>query len=283
MDHLDDDLLGLLALGERPATEAEARHLASCAACSSTLQALQHTVFVATINPEHVELEAPASHNWAAIHAALGLSPSLAGDPLGGPAAGGAGPADLAAPGGDILADPGSRPIAGRQRGGRQGGGSFRQRGPWLLGAAAGILLGAAGAWIALTILGPAAPPVAAPSPSRPTATAVVVAQTALAPLAGHSASGSAQVEDLPDGSRQLVISLPEEKLTGFREVWVGSADLSKMVSLGILGQGTRSFVLPGGLNLADYPVLDISNEPYDGNPAHSAESIARGKFAAQG
>ncbi|QDW29939.1 hypothetical protein FFF93_009290 [Arthrobacter sp. KBS0702] len=285
MDHLDDDLLDLLALGERPATESEARHLAGCAACSSTLEALQHTVFVATVNPEHVELEAPASHNWAAIHAALGLSPSLAGDPLGGPAPGpaaeGAGPADPAAPGGDILADPGSRPSARRQRGGRQGGGSFPQRGPWLLGAAAGILLGAAGAWTALTILGPGAPPVAAPSPSRPTA--VVIAQTALAPLAGHSASGSARVEDLPDGSRQLVISLPEEKLTGFREVWVGSADLSKMVSLGVLGQGTRSFVLPGRLNLADYPVLDISNEPYDGNPAHSAESIARGKFAAQG
>lgn len=86
MDHLDDDLLDLLALGERPATESEARHLAGCAACSSTLEALQHTVFVATVNPEHVELEAPASHNWAAIHAALGLSPSLAGDPLGGPA-----------------------------------------------------------------------------------------------------------------------------------------------------------------------------------------------------
>src|SRR6478609_1472635 len=291
MDHLDDDLLGLLALAERPATEAEARHLAGCAACSSTLAALQHTVFVATVNPEHVELEAPASHNWAAIHAALGLSPSLAGDPLGSPAAGfaagpaaeGAGPAAHAAPGRDIPADPRSRPTAGRQRGGRQGGGRFPQRGPWLLGAAAGILLGAAGAWAALSILGPAAPPVAAPSPSRPTATAVVVAQTALAPLAGHSASGSARVEDLPDGSRQLVISLPEEKLSGFREVWVGSANLSKMVSLGVLGQGTGSFVLPGGLNLADYPVLDISNEPYDGNPAHSAESIARGKFAAQG
>src|SRR6478609_8315726 len=138
MDHLDDDLLGLLALAERPATEAEARHLAGCAACSSTLEALQHTVFVATVNPEHVELEAPASHNWAAIHAALGLSPSLAGDPLSSPAAGpaagsaagfaagpAAGPAAPAAPGRDIPADPRSRPTAGRQRGGRPGGGRF--------------------------------------------------------------------------------------------------------------------------------------------------------------
>ncbi len=145
---------------------------------------------------------------------------------------------------------------------------------------AAGVALGAAGAWTAWTLLGPTEPPVAAPTPPP---TAAVLAEAALAPLAGHSASGTALLEKLPDGTRQLVVSLPEEKLTGFREVWVGSADLSKMVSLGVLGQGPGAFVIPGGLSLADYPVLDISNEPYDGNPAHSAESIARGTFTVPG
>lgn len=277
MDHLDDDLLALLALGERPADAEEMLHLDSCHECASTLEALRHTVYVATVTPDQVQLETPGGHNWAAIHTALGLSPALADDPLRQPPAGAGGPLDDG-PAGVALAAP--QPAA-PQPGRPQPGPRLPRRGSWIVGVAAGVLLGAAGAWTALTILGPTQPPVAAPTTPQPTA--VLLAEAELAPLAGHSASGSALVEKLPDGTRQLVISLPEEKLSGFREVWVGSADLSRMVSLGVLGQGTRSFVIPGGLNLADYPVLDISNEPYDGDPAHSAESIARGKFAAQG
>jgi hypothetical protein len=258
MDHLDDDLLSLLAMGERTATGEEVRHLAECPGCGELLGALQRTVFAATVSPQQVKLEPPGSHNWAAIHQALGLSPSLAGDPLGAQPATGGPVAQLPPP---------PRPAP--------------RRTPWILGIAAGILLGAAGAWTALSILGPAKPPAAAPASPEPTA--AVVAEAALAPLAGHSASGSAVLERLPDGTRQLVVSLPEEKLPGFREVWMGSADLSKMVSLGVLGETNQTFVLPGGLNLADYPVLDVSNEPYDGNPAHSADSIARGRLAVQG
>lgn len=258
MDHLDDELLSLLALGERTATAEERRHLARCPGCGELLGALQRTVFAATVSPRQVTLETPGSHNWEAIHQALGLSPSLAGDPLG---------AHTATSG-----------PAGQQRPPSRGA---PRRMPWILGIAAGILLGAAGAWTALSILGPAKPPAAAPASPAPTA--AVVAEAALAPLAGHSASGSAVVERLADGTRQLVVSLPEEKLQGFREVWVGSADLSRMVSLGVLGETRQAFVLPGGLNLADYPVLDISNEPYDGDPAHSADSIARGRLVAQG
>ncbi|MET3812109.1 anti-sigma factor [Arthrobacter sp. UYEF3] len=279
MDHPDDDLLDLLALGERPASEAESVHLDSCNECRAMLNALQNTVFAATINPEHVQLEAPGSHNWAAIHQALGLSPALAGDPLLRPPAVIAGrPYEGTARGG-LHAEP--RPLTPdtRQPGRRRPRHSPRGR-SWVLGLAAGVALGAAGAWTALTFLGSAEPPVSAPTPPP---TAAVVAEAALGPLAGHSASGTALVERLPDGTRQLIISLPEEKLTGFREVWMASADLSKMVSLGVLGQGPGAFVIPGGLNLADYPVLDVSNEPYDGDPAHSAESIARGKFTVAG
>ncbi|MDQ0756247.1 anti-sigma factor [Arthrobacter sp. B3I4] len=261
MDHLDEELLGLLALGES-AGEEESRHLESCQECGTTLEALRRTVFAATVNPEEVQLESPGSHNWAAIHQALGLSPSLAKDPLG---AGGA--VTLRTP--------------GRQYSGQQPVTRLPRRGLWVLGVAAGVLLGAAGAWTALSILGPAKPPEAAPTSPGPTP--AVVARAALAPLAGHSSSGSALVEKLPDGSRQVVVSLPPEKLSGFREVWMGSSDLSKMVSLGVLGQAPQAFVVPAGLDLAEYPVLDVSNEPYDGDPAHSAESIARGKLALQG
>ena len=288
MEHLDDELLALLALGERPANAEERLHLDGCHDCAATLDALLNTVYVATLNPDQVPLEVPGSHNWAAIHTALGLSPALAADPLRPPQSGESqsgtpGPSEdrpAGAAGADRPPAPSNRRPGGRP-GGRQLGQDIPRRGSWILGLAAGVLLGAAGAWTALTVLGPAQPPVAQPAPSRPTT--VLLAEASLAPLAGHSASGSALVEKLPDGSRQLVVNLPEEKLSGFREVWVGSADLSRMVSLGVLGPGTGSFVIPGALDLADYPVLDISDEPYDGDPAHSAESIARGKFAAQG
>lgn len=283
MEHLDDEILALLALDERPVRAEERLHLDGCHDCATTLDALVNTVYVATLNPDQVPLEVPGSHNWAAIHSALGLSPALAADPLrplhgAGPQSGTPGPSDNQ-PAGASGADGHPAPSNPHPTG-RQPGRGLPRRGSWILGLAAGVLLGAAGAWTALTVLGPAQPPVAVPPSSQ--STAVLLAEASLAPLAGHSASGSALVEKLPDGSRQLVVSLPEEKLSGFREVWVGSADLSRMVSLGVLGPGTGSFVIPGALDLADYPVLDVSDEPYDGDPAHSAESIARGKFAAQ-
>lgn len=34
---------------------------------------------------------------------------------------------------------------------------------------------------------------------------------------------------------------------------------------------------LPDGLELGDYPAVDISVEQLDGNPAHSGVSVARG------
>jgi hypothetical protein len=159
--------------------------------------------------------------------------------------------------------------------------------GLWILGVAAGTAAGLVTvAWTAASILGPAAPPVTAPSTSASTQTgpsAVLLAEASLQPLASHSASGDAVVQRLTDGSRQLLIRFPDEPLSGFREVWVGSSDLSKIVSLGVLGNQAGAFVLPNGLDLAPYPIIDISHEPYDGDPAQSAESIARGVLTQQG
>lgn len=43
---------------------------------------------------------------------------------------------------------------------------------------------------------------------------------------------------------------------------------------------GTLPF--PQGLDLAEYAIVDVSNEPYDGNPGHSSDSIARGELTAE-
>jgi hypothetical protein len=288
MGHLDDEQLSLLALGEDLGTSA-ALHVARCPSCAETLKALQHTVRIATTDLNSVELEEPGGHNWAAIHSALGLSPSLAVDPLSRSADAGAGtPGPVASTGTpDRRPGPGMpTPLWPNIRRPRRKGPDARNR-PWILGIAAGTAAGLIiGAWVAVSILGPASSPISAPSTSAPTQsgpTAVVLAEAPLQPLAAHSASGDAVVERLADGSRQLVIRLPNEPLPGFREVWVGSADLSRMVSLGVLGNQGGVFTLPSGLDLAQYPTIDISSEPYDGDPAHSAESVARGVLTLQG
>ncbi|WLQ07187.1 anti-sigma factor [Arthrobacter oryzae] len=298
MKHLDDEQLSLLALGEPAVSPAEADHLAFCSECSGTLSALERTVRAATVDPAEVELATPGPHNWAAIHQALGLSPGQAQDPLsrapsltsptagsptaGSPAAG----SPAAAP--VISAPPTSAPVTSapvtaptplrpRAAGARAGSGARR----WVaMAAAAGIVVGAAAVWAGYNVLGRG--PEAVPSPTPTAPQPVVIAQAPLQPLASYTANGKALVEELPDGTRQLVVQLPDSQINGFREVWVISPDLSKLVSLGVLDGEPGVFAIPEGLDLAEYPIVDVSNEPFDGNPAHSSDSIARGELATE-
>jgi hypothetical protein len=305
MKHLDDEQLSLLALGEPAVTPAEADHLAFCAECAGTLAALERTVRAATVDPAAVELATPGPHNWAGIHQALGLSPGQAQDPLSRASSATASTttaapgseAQVTAPGSPAGSAPGSpagsaagsaataSPIPLRRRAGgsraRSGArsGARSAAGRWVaMAAAAGIVVGGAAVWTAYTLLGQG--PEATPSPT-PTQ-GVVIAQAPLQPLASYTASGEALVEKLPDGTRQLVVQLSDGKISGFREVWVISPDLSKLVSLGVLDSEPGIFAIPEGLDLAKYPIVDVSNEPFDGNPAHSSDSIARGQLAAE-
>lgn len=283
MAHCDEDVLALLALGERDTTAAETSHLAGCGECRDLLEGFRRTVAVARVDPAGAELVAPGGHNWTAIHGTLGLAPALAPDPLAADSLAADRAAAQAAAPAPLRRSGGRRPEAPPEDLPRTGPvGRLPRRAPWLLGAAAGILLGAAGAWTAWSVLGPSTPPAAGPAPSAGP-TAAVIGEAVLTPLGGHSAHGSALVEQLPDGTRQVVVTLPEQQLTGYREVWLGCADLSRMVSLGVLGEGSQAFVVPGGLDLTAYPVLDVSDEPYDGDPAHSADSLARGKLSLKG
>ncbi|MCU1530708.1 MAG: hypothetical protein JWO49_279 [Arthrobacter sp.] len=283
MEHLDAELLSLLALGEPLGTDTDAAHLANCPECSETLSALQHTVHVATLDPAGIPLEEPGSHNWAAIHQALGLSTTLAADPLsqdtaGPPAPPGNRTTEPVTPGTPLTHDDeaGVAPTPLRP------GTKDRQARPggWITVAAAGIVLGAAAGWTAAGVLGRPVPPAPAPAQSSPAY--IVLAQTSLTPLASHTGSGDARVEQLPDGTRRLVIRLSDDKITGFREVWVASPDLSRMVSLGVLANESGVFTLPAGIDLGQYPIVDVSDQPYNGNPAHSGDSIVRGQLTSR-
>lgn len=299
MKHLDDEQLSLMALGEPAMTPAEADHLAFCRECAATLSGLERTVRAATVDPAEVELATPGPHNWAAIHQALGLAPEQAQDPLSRQDSAGqpdsatadntttAGSAAPVAPtplrprARDAGADSAS---SGPRRRGSAGSGPPRAGSGarrWVaMAAAAGILVGAAAVWSGYNFLGQG--PEAAPSPTPTAPQAVVIAEAPLQPLESYTASGKALVEELPDGRRQLVVQLSEGQISGFREVWVISPDLSKLVSLGVLDTEPGVFAIPEGLDLAEYSIVDVSNEPFDGNPAHSSDSIARGELATE-
>lgn len=51
------------------------------------------------------------------------------------------------------------------------------------------------------------------------------------------------------------------------------------MVPLGVVRPGTQTVALPAALDLARFPLVDVSVEPLDGDPTHSGVSVARGEL----
>ncbi len=77
---------------------------------------------------------------------------------------------------------------------------------------------------------------------------------------------------------RLAVHGLPSNDRRSFYEVWM-IRDATHMVSLGTFrvgpdGRGTVT--LPVSVDPAEYPIMDVSLEPNDGNPAHSRNSLLR-------
>jgi hypothetical protein len=149
-------------------------------------------------------------------------------------------------------------------------------RNPWprrvAFAAAASFVLGAAAAAGAAWLLD------RAPEDGAPRA--AVVQSAALEPLPGWSAEGAARVESV-DGQLRLVVDLTESDVDGYREVWLLDREVTSLLSLGTMSGTEATFALPAGLDLGKYAVVDVSNEPFDGNPAHSGDSIVRGELQA--
>lgn len=108
-------------------------------------------------------------------------------------------------------------------------------------------------------------------------AAGTVVASASLTALPDRTGTGQATVQTV-DGER--VLSLDVSGLTradGFYEVWLLDADAQRLVSLGLLDGSTGRFTLPPEVDVTDFPVVDVSIEPVDGDPAHSGDSVVRG------
>ncbi|MET0955403.1 MAG: anti-sigma factor [Cryobacterium sp.] len=285
MTHLDRDTLALVALAELELSPAELEHLQSCPACTGELDALRRTVLIGR-TAGSVDLVEPADAVWGRIHAALGLSDAVAAPPRRGvdAAVAGAdgvdGSADVSGSG-----EPGvpaaTSPGADAPRDDESGTGTpMRPPGPvvdlparrrWLPVIAAACLVGVLGG-IGATVWWQAAQ---APE-SLP-----VIAEAQLDALPGWTASGRAYLEEDADGRREVVVDVDGgADAGGLREVWLLTADATGLVSVGLLDGSTGRFSIPAGLDLAEYPVVDVSAEPDDGNPAHSGDSIVRGTLS---
>lgn len=248
MRHPDADELALAALRAAPAADrggspgdaALAAHLAACARCAAELAALRETVVLAReTGPQHAGADpGPPPRVWAGIVDELGIDPA-------------------AVPGPDDATAPMARVVPLR-RGARRRMAALVAAAA-VLGALAGV--GVAGWW-------------------RGGSGADPVARAALGPLDGAptAAASSAELVET-DGARTLRVraeGLPAP--AGYYEVWLIDERSGRLQSLGALDAGgSGAFAVPAGVPLGEFGTVDVSVEPFDGDPAHSRDSVLRG------
>ncbi len=99
-----------------------------------------------------------------------------------------------------------------------------------------------------------------------------------LAALEGFDGSGEAEVAGSELSVRFDGADAPEGS---FYELWLLDLEGDELEDLVSLGQvevaADGSFVIPEGIDLGEFDVVDVSVEPDDGNPDHSGVSILRG------
>ena len=240
MEHIDPELLALIALGEPAATSEAERHLDACDECADDLAGLRRAALAGRATLDAGDLERPREVVWERISAELALGTT-------------AGPA---APAPEPSRSATRRRSVGRRRSGRN----------WGLAAVALLVAGASlGTW----------------AWTRSTAP-IEVAQASLAAFPDHpGAEGTAVVEENPDGSRFVRVEVSADAAPDtYREVWLIAPDASELVSLGVLDDDTGTLTVPAGVDLARFPLVDVSQEPVDGDPDHSGDSIVRGELS---
>ena len=117
----------------------------------------------------------------------------------------------------------------------------------------------------------------------KSTPTNELVASTDLS-LLGAGGKGTAELVKEGDGLhlRVDVSGLEPAQQADHFELWLATADLTDMKSMTTFDKatGTIDVLIPEGMDPGKFPVVDISAELDDSNPAHSADSILRGSLA---
>jgi anti-sigma-K factor RskA len=240
MTHLDPNRLADRALGiDDPLTPAEEKHLDGCAECRDELAELSRIAELGR-NPERIADQlVPTEAMWQSVKVQLA---SQTPDPT------------------EAAAEPSPSPPPVTELPRR----SQRPR-SWLLVAAAavvGLIIGIGVTTVADQDRGE------------------VTSSTALEALPGQTGQGTAElVSDRGRPELRVQVDAPPTP-DRYREVWLINTDGQRMYTLGVLpDDGRASYPLPPELagQLQGFTTVDVSIEPYDGNPAHSRESQVRG------
>lgn len=263
--HCDPDVLALRAIGESVGTDEEMKHLDECSECASELAALVRITTTAREEGSTMKLESPSPLVWQRISAELGLrtaepSHAVLNDDVEAAHV----PDDVSSL--TVGADASEHGKSGSV-GDAASAGSTRGPRTWLLALAAGVT-GIAVGGIAVSV-------VADDDSGQPE----VVASVGLEPLPDWSgSSGQAQVVTSDSGAQSLIVSVSgADAQDGYQEVWLIDSDVDGMISLGVLEGDEGEFLIPDGVDVGDFPVVDVSLEPVDGEPTHSGNSIVRG------
>lgn len=126
-----------------------------------------------------------------------------------------------------------------------------------------------------------AVPPTAAPTTPVPVSTQIATAQMndAGLPVATTETAAARVVCEGDDCFVEVdLTALPDAGVDDL-ELWVINDDTSDMHSLGLVTMNASRFALPAGVDAADFPIVDISVEPDDGDATHSGQSVLRGVF----
>lgn len=292
MKHVDDEALAMLAVTDVVADDEVAAHLAACAACRAEVAELQRVAAV-TRSASGIDLVAPPERVWDRIAATIRAEQAVDGPEAR------VDPAPSARPGAtrrddDRRHDAGSdrtpaagaparpaafptRPAASAAR----PGGRRDRRGTAVLRRRRRTIAGVVAAGIGVLALLVGVGVVTGVVPGTGSGETVVARATLDALPDWGGARGTAELERDRDGRLTLAIDVRGDRAGSgsgaLREVWMMQSDLKGLVSVGFLDGDRGRFTVPAGMDLAKYPVVDVSAERDDGNPRHSGDSIVRG------
>ena len=271
MNHVPDEILAAIALGDDEVSTPARDHVDGCPVCSHEVAELAqvHALVrdeLATdgAQPAAMGPVVPGAQVWRRIAAETGADPEAA-ETTDKTTANTTDKTTVVAPAGmPVIA------LADRRRS-RHLEVAPRRRRWWVAAAAAACV--AAGALVGHALW--------AGNVDRSTVVSTV-ALTTLDPT--HQKEGTAELLEAR-GVRELKVDAtsmpPAASGSGYVEVWLINADGKRMVSLGTLASPQGTFAVPPGAIEQGYTVVDLSREQYDDRPQHSGDSIMRGVLPA--
>ena len=310
MSHPTDDELVDLALGE-PVDASRSAHVEECAVCSASVEQLRRTLRLTSGPLAYADWQAPDDAVWARVTAEIdaqpdapvgaGPAPATMGGSDAGPDAGPAPtppetsllhderPSGTDAPERPDRPDPSDRPASPTGPAATAGTAYAPEPVPAdatvrpITAASARATRRRAAAWGAALVAASLVVGLLAGRAIWSPNESGSVSQVALKTLDTRQREGQASVVRAGDGlDLNVVTDRPLDAGDGYLEVWLINADGKRMVSVGVLRPGeTGTFPISQALIDQGYVVVDISKEQFDDKPAHSGDSLLRGKLPA--